>query len=60
MLIWLSAYWGSLIVIALLALAVGLIIRSLIRQKKKGASCSCGCAGCAYGASCPGAKQKSE
>lgn len=41
-------YLGSVIVVAVLAAVVGLIIRHLVKQKKKGGCCgSCaGCKGC--------------
>lgn len=53
---WLSANWGSIVVIAVLALVVGLIIYGMIREKKRGkSSCGGGCSGCAYSGSCPSA-----
>ncbi|MBQ6719308.1 MAG: FeoB-associated Cys-rich membrane protein [Oscillospiraceae bacterium] len=52
---------GDIIVIAVLALVVGLIIRGMIRDKKQGKCCGCsGCSGCsscsscAHCGSCPG------
>ncbi len=43
--------FGDLIVIAVLALVVGLIIRGMIRDKKQGKTCG-GCTGCSGCASC--------
>ena len=45
--------WGDIIVLAVLALIVGLIVRGMIQDKKKGKSCGCGsCKGCAMAGSC--------
>lgn len=39
-------YWGTALIIAILAVIVGLIIRSMVKNKKSGnSSCGCGC-GC--------------
>ncbi len=46
---------GDIIVIAVLALIIGLIIRGMIRDKKKGKCCGCsGCSSCASCGSCSG------
>ena len=56
---WLAANWGSIVVIAVLALIVGEVIYGMLREKKKGkSSCACGCGGCAYSASCPTAQNQ--
>ncbi len=56
---WIIANWGSILVIAMIALIVGAVIYSMLREKKKGkSSCSCGCGGCAYSASCPTAQRQ--
>ncbi|MBR2615445.1 MAG: FeoB-associated Cys-rich membrane protein [Clostridia bacterium] len=47
---------GDLIVILILALICGLAIFSLVRRKKRGSSCSCGCSSCPR-QNCP-SKQK--
>ena len=52
---------GDIIVLAVLALVIGLVIRGMIRDKKKGKCCGCSgcssCASCKYaGSGCPGAK----
>ncbi len=50
---WLSANAGTIIVIAILALVVFLVVRSMIRNKKAGrSSCGCGCSNCAMKGSC--------
>ena len=51
--------FGDILVIAVLLLIIGLIVRSMIRDKKKGKCCGCsGCSGCpsrgACGGSCGG------
>ena len=56
MLTWLAANWINIIVFAGVVLVVGLVIRSMIRDKRAGkSSCggSCGsCAGCAGCSAC--------
>ena len=37
---------GDIIVLAVLGLILALVIFSMVRERKKGSSCSCGCAGC--------------
>ena len=48
--------FGDLIVIAVLILVVGIILRGMIRDKKRGKTCGgcSGCSGCTYSGSCPG------
>lgn len=59
MLTWLLSNWINLVLIGVLALVVGLVLRSMIRDKKAGkSSCggncgSCGaCSGCVGSAGC--------
>ena len=51
MLAWLSAHYGDILVLAVLALIVGGIIWNMIRNKKKGKT---GCSGCSGCSSCTG------
>ena len=45
--------FGDIIVLAVLALVIGLVVRGMIRDKKKGKSCGCGsCKGCSMAGSC--------
>ena len=49
--------FGDIVVLAVLALIIGLIIRGMVRDKKKGNSCGCGsCAGCSLAGSCGSCK----
>ena len=42
---WLAANLSTIIITAVLVLVVGLVIRKLIKDKKRGkSSCGCGCA----------------
>ena len=53
MLAWLSANLINLVLIALIAVITGLLIRSLIRDKKAGkSSCGGNCASCGACAGC--------
>ncbi len=49
---------GTFVIAGILVLAVALIIVKLVRDRKKGKSCSCGCEGCPSEKDCckPGAK----
>ena len=50
---WLQQNWGSLLVIAVLALIIGAIVFFHIRAKRKGkGSCGCGCDHCAMSGLC--------
>ena len=52
MLIWLSANWINIALIAVLLLIVGLLLRGMIRDKKAGkSSCGGNCASCS-GSAC--------
>ncbi len=53
MLEWLSQNIGTIVIIAVLAVSFGLMLRSLIRDKKAGkSSCGGSCAGCANACYC--------
>ena len=53
MLIWLSANWINIVLVAVLVLIVGLLLRGMIRDKKAGkSSCSGNCASCGACAAC--------
>lgn len=50
---WFLNNLGNIAVCIVLTVVVGMIIRTLIRNKKKGkSSCGCGCATCAMSGSC--------
>ena len=50
---WILAHWGDILVLAVLTLIVGLVIRNMLRDKKKGKCCGCsGCTGCSMAGSC--------
>ena len=52
---WIVDNIATIIILAILILAVGAIIRNMIKNKKSGkSSCSCGssCGGCPVGESC--------
>ena len=50
---WLANNLGTILVVLVLAAVVFAIVRSLIRNKKKGKStCGCNCAHCAMAGTC--------
>ena len=50
---WLANNLGTILVVLVLAATVFAIVRSLIRNKKKGkSSCGCNCAHCAMAGTC--------
>lgn len=58
MIVWFSSHYGDLIVLAVLGLAVGAVVRNMLRKKKQGKSCGCGsCAGCAMAGTCHGCQE---
>lgn len=59
--LWLSENLSTIIICIVLAAIVGLIIFSLIKNKKKG-KCSCGnnCGCCPMGGSCHGGQSRKE
>ena len=53
MLTWLSANLINIVLIAVIALIVGLLIRGMIRDRKAGKrSCGCSCASCGACGAC--------
>lgn len=52
MLSWIAANTGTIAVCVLVLGAVTLAVRSLVRGRGQGGSCSCGCSGCVMGGSC--------
>lgn len=59
MLAWLAANIWTIVICAVLLAVVGLAIRSLVKDKKKGkSSCGCNCAHCAMAGSCHGQKKQ--
>ena len=56
---WWMANWGNVLVLGVIALAVGAIVLCSIRARKMGKSgCARGCAGCAMQGVCHENKQK--
>ena len=52
---------GTVLVLAVLLVVVGLIVRGMVRDRKQGkSSCGCGCAGCAMHGSCPAQKREEK
>ena len=49
---------GSLIVLSLVGAMVAILIFSMIRAKKRGKGCSCGCSQCKF--NCPARKEFPE
>ncbi|MBR5295696.1 MAG: FeoB-associated Cys-rich membrane protein [Clostridia bacterium] len=49
---------GDLIVIAVLLLIIGLIIFRMVKNRKAGKKCSCGCGECAFKDSCHSQNEK--
>ncbi len=43
---WLAENWGSLVVGGVLLVVVVAIVVHMVRQKKSGGGCGCGCADC--------------
>lgn len=59
MLQWIGANLGTILICLVLIAVIGLIVRSLVRQKQQGkSSCGCNCAHCAMYGSCHGARTK--
>ena len=57
--------FGDIVVLAVLALVVGLVVRGMIRDKKKGKSCGgcsgcSGCSGCAMAGTCGSCKMQNN
>lgn len=50
---WIMENMATIIISAVLVLAVAAVIANIVRGKKKGkSSCGCGCAGCAMNGIC--------
>ena len=57
---WLGKNIGTIIVLALIVAGAAAVIRSMIKAKNGGSSCSCGCSSCAMSESCHGEGKRSE
>lgn len=58
MLEFITANLATILICAVLAVVVGLVIRSMAKDKKSGkTSCGCGCSGCAMKDQCHKNKQ---
>ncbi len=56
---WITENMGTIIVSAILIIAVAAVIAGMVRGRKKGrSSCGCGCAGCAMNGTCHGESLK--
>ncbi len=55
---WLSENIITVLVAAVIAVLVVLAVISIIRNRKKGKGCSCGCEECMYSGSCKGSGRK--
>ncbi len=52
---WMMENMATIIISAILVMAVGFVVVGMVRDKKKGkCSCGCGCAGCPAGSLCAG------
>ena len=49
--------FGDIVVLAVLALIIGLIIRAMVRNKKEGKTCG-SCTGCAMAGTCSACKSQ--
>lgn len=53
-----SSVWGTILVLAVLAVIVGLVIRSIVKKLRAGQpTCGCGCSSCSH--CCPSANHTS-
>ncbi len=52
MLSWFATHSGDVVVLMILALIVGTVVFSMVRDKKKGKQCGCACSGCAMAGAC--------
>ena len=43
---------GTIAVLAVLGMIVGLVIANMVKKKKRGGGCGCGCANCAMSGKC--------
>lgn len=60
MLEFITNYGGTILVCAIIAAVMVLLVRSLIKDKKKGKTCCGGCAGCAMSGSCSSAQNSGK
>lgn len=62
MIAWIIENIASIIIVLVIATFAVIAVMSLIRNRKKGKSCSCGCEGCVYSGNCsePGKKENSN
>lgn len=61
MFVWLSQYIGTIIICLILITVFGLLIWSMIRDKKKGkSSCGGSCSSCAMGCHCHAAQNQTN
>ena len=61
MLAWLSANWGNIVILGVIALVLVAIVISRIRAKRAGkGTCSCGCGGCAMQGVCHAPKEQQK
>lgn len=44
--------WLDILLVALIAAALFLAVRKIVRDRRRGKGCSCGCGGCASDTSC--------
>ena len=52
MIAWLSENLITVLICLVIAVLLVLAVLSLVKNRKKGEKCSCGCEGCAYSGSC--------
>lgn len=51
---WIKANLATILISAVLLAAVVFIVIRMVRDRRKGSSCSCGCAGCPLRGKCHG------
>ena len=49
---WIIENVVSILIVLVIAVFAVIAVMSLVRNRKKGKSCSCGCEGCIYSGSC--------
>lgn len=49
---WIMENIGTIITALILLFIIGMAVRSMIRKKKAGQTCGCGCSSCAMSGSC--------
>ena len=49
---WIIGNLVSILIVAVIAVFAVIAVLSLVRNRKKGKTCSCGCEGCIYSGSC--------